>query len=86
VAEHGYGIEAIRRSRLRMAPVNPLRCLLHTRITSFGSDSASICTEFSAPDSPLLGRQTQTWIRFPQGWKIVAAHVSLVDPEKIERY
>jgi len=86
ITEHGLGIDAIRRSRARIAPVHPARKLQGTLITTFGNDSASVCTEFTAPDTPLLGRQTQTWIRFGMDWKIVAAHVSLVDPAALRLY
>ncbi len=85
-AELAQGAEAVRRSRRAMTPVHPQRKLQNTLITTFGDDSASVCTEFAAPDSAQLGRQTQTWVRFAQGWKIVAAHVSLVDTQKLQRY
>ncbi|MDB5986486.1 MAG: hypothetical protein JWR16_1539 [Nevskia sp.] len=86
VAEQARGADAVRRSRAAMTPVHPERELRDTQITTFGTDSASVCTEFVAPDSSLLGRQTQTWVRFAGNWKIVAAHVSLVDPQTIRRY
>lgn len=85
-AEHAQGTTAVRRSRAAMTPVHPERELRNTLITTFGTDSASVCTEFTAPGSALLGRQTQTWVRFGDGWKIVAAHVSLVEPQTIRRY
>jgi hypothetical protein len=66
--------------------VNPGRRLRGTVISCFGRDVASVCTEFTAPDTALLGRQTQSWIRFDEGWKIVAAHVSMVDPATLNVY
>jgi hypothetical protein len=76
VAEQSYGHAAIEHYRRLATPVNPQRRLRHTVITSFGADAASICTEFFIPGSAGLGRQTQTWVHFSSGWKIVAAHVS----------
>ncbi|HET7867083.1 MAG TPA: oxalurate catabolism protein HpxZ [Burkholderiaceae bacterium] len=55
------------------------RSLHNLRITSFGADCAVAHVEFRRSDSTLLGMQTQTWVRLPQGWKIVSAHVSMVD-------
>lgn len=81
VAELGYGIEAIRRYRATAAPVHPGRRLRNIVIRSFGDDVGSACCEFLAPDTPMIGRQTQTWIRIAGAWRIVAAHVSLLDPE-----
>lgn len=78
VAEHCYGIEAIRLYRRNATPVDPKRRLRHTIITTFGSDFASVCTEFLVPGEGAVGRQTQTWVRFADGWKIVAAHVSTI--------
>jgi hypothetical protein len=80
-ADHQHGIAALKAWRAGAAAVHPQRGLRNTVIASFGRDTASVCTEFTAPDTPLLGRQSQTWVRFGAlGWRIVAAHVSLVDP------
>nr|WP_293387192.1 AtzH-like domain-containing protein [Nevskia sp.] len=49
-------------------------------IRSFGEDAGSACCEFLAPDTALIGRQTQTWVRIAGAWRIVAAHVSLLNP------
>jgi len=86
IAEHAVGIDAIRRYRRVTPPVHPGRRLLNTVITTFGRDAASVCTEFTAPDTTLVGRQTQTWIRIDGAWRIVAAHVSTVDPQSLTRY
>jgi hypothetical protein len=51
-----------------------------TVITSYGRDTAVASTLFYRESAPgKVGRQMQTWVRFPQGWKIVAAHVSMID-------
>jgi hypothetical protein len=54
------------------------RTLHDVRITAFGPDLAVAMTEFKRSDTTLHGFQTQTWVRMPQGWKIVSAHVSMV--------
>jgi hypothetical protein len=54
------------------------RTLHNIRITTFGRHAAFAFTEFTRSDTPLKGRQSQTWVRFEEGWKIVAAHVSMV--------
>jgi hypothetical protein len=86
IAEHCFGIEAIARYRKTAPPVHQQRKLMNTVITSFGLNAASACTEFIAPDSKLIGRQTQTWIRIDGKWFIVAAHVSLIDPDTLKRF
>jgi len=85
VAEHGYGMEAIRIYRQRAEPVHPQRRLQHTVITTIGSQAASVCTEFVAPNADMIGRQTQTWALTSSGWKIVAAHVSQVSNAELQR-
>ena len=86
IAEHAWGIDAIRACRRQLRPVHPGRRLRGTVITTFGRDTASICTEFVAPDTSRIGRQTQMWVRFEAGWRIVAAHVSSVDPAQLTVY
>ena len=54
------------------------RTLHNVRITTFGHHTAFAFTEFVRSDTTLRGRQSQTWVRFEEGWKIVAAHVSMV--------
>jgi hypothetical protein len=54
-----------------------------TVITSYGRDMAVASTLFYRDSAPgKVGRQMQTWVRLPQGWKIVAAHVSVIDEPK----
>jgi Protein of unknown function (DUF3225) len=72
---YGYAeIKAYRSSVTAAAKPNPER----TVITTFGRDFATASTLNPRP-SGKLGRTTQTWVRFPEGWKIVAAHVSTID-------
>ncbi|ASL91325.1 DUF4440 domain-containing protein [Serratia marcescens] len=74
-----YGIDEIRDFRQRR-PANGLERLLeNTQITTFGEDMAVASTEFHRPGSNRRGRQMQTWVKLPCGWRIVAAHVSLLD-------
>ena len=57
--------------------------LERTQITTYGRDFAIAATLFRRASAPgKIGRQMQTWVRFPQGWRIVAAHVSLIDEPK----
>ncbi|MDT0497303.1 oxalurate catabolism protein HpxZ [Algiphilus sp. W345] len=79
ITEHSHGHAALSAYRLGATPVDRRRRLLRTVITTFGCDAGAASTEFSTPTPAVIGRQTQTWIRFAQGWRIVAAHVSLID-------
>jgi len=79
VAENLVGIEAIRAFRAARSPQGLMRALAHTVITTYGRDFATAMTEFRREGGHKLGRQAQTWARFPQGWRVVAAHVSLID-------
>jgi len=54
------------------------RRLENLRITAFGDDMAVAQVEFVRSDTPLRGLQSQTWVRLPEGWRIVAAHVSMI--------
>ena len=56
------------------------RTLHNTVITTYGRDFAIASTEFRLEAGSRTGRQMQSWVRFPEGWRIVAAHVSLIDP------
>ena len=51
----------------------------NTVITTFGRDTATAMTEFFRDGSTRIGRQSQTWVRLPEGWRVVAAHASLLD-------
>lgn len=52
------------------------RTLENTVITTFGPDFAVANTESKRPGSDRVYRQSQTWVRMPEGWRIVSAHVS----------
>ena len=72
-----YGIEAIRQFRANRRGGSPKRALITTTITTFGRDFGTANTEFARDGETRVGRQSQTWVRLPEGWRIVAAHVSL---------
>jgi ketosteroid isomerase-like protein len=73
-----YGIEEIRAFRLARIGGSPQRSLGHTVITSFGRDCATANTEFLRQGAARPGRQSQTWVRLEVGWRVVAAHISLL--------
>ncbi|HEV2953463.1 MAG TPA: oxalurate catabolism protein HpxZ [Candidatus Dormibacteraeota bacterium] len=75
-----YGLAEIREWRLTATPIPPGRAIGPTVITTFGRDFACINTEFRNPGSQIVGRQTQTWVRLTEGWRIVSAHVSILRP------
>ena len=80
VGENLHGIEAIRAFRLARPAAGLARTLQHTVITTYGRDFATAMTEFHRDGSSRSGRQSQTWVRFASGWRVVAAHVSLLAP------
>ncbi|WP_107760251.1 oxalurate catabolism protein HpxZ [Dickeya sp. Secpp 1600] len=77
-SENLYGIEQIREFRAARPSAGLDRRLQNTVITSYGRDMAVASTEFRREGSEKIGRQMQTWLRTAQGWRIVAAHVSLM--------
>ena len=76
--ENLVGIEAIRAFRSARSSVGLARTLDRTVITTFGSDVATAMTEFRREGNERIGRQSQTWVRLAEGWRVVAAHVSLI--------
>ena len=72
-----YGIDEIRSFRKARAGGSPQRKVIRRSVTTFGSDFATTNIEFIREDSPAIGRQSQAWKKFPQGWRVVSAHVSL---------
>ncbi|MBD1925929.1 oxalurate catabolism protein HpxZ [Trichocoleus sp. FACHB-90] len=78
VTENLYGYDAIATFRSQRSPVNLERSLIHTTITTYGRDFATANTQFQRLGSNRTGRQSQTWMRTPDGWRIVSAHVSLL--------
>lgn len=76
--ENLYGIEEIRAFRASRPSKGLDRDLRHTVITTFGEDYAVCSTEFTREGSDKIGRQQQTWVKMPCGWRIVAAQVSVM--------
>ena len=79
IAEKQWGAQALQAFRAATPPPNFTRRLEGLRINSFGDDSAVAQVEFVRSDTPLRGFQTQVWQRMGGAWKIVAAHVSMID-------
>jgi hypothetical protein len=78
--ENLYGYEEIMAFRAARSSVGLMRRIAKTVITAYGRDCAVASTLFYRDTAPgKVGRQMQTWVRFPEGWKIVAAHVSVID-------
>lgn len=77
-SENLYGIEQIRAFRAARPSAGLDRQLHNTVITTYGRDMAVASTEFRREGSEKIGRQMQTWLRTEQGWRIVAAHVSVM--------
>jgi hypothetical protein len=78
VGENLYGYEAIKAFRAARPAQGLERALLKTVITTYGRDFATASVEFQRAGGNKTGRQSQTWMRTPQGWRVVAAHVSLL--------
>ena len=76
--ENLYGYDAIRDFRANRPAQGLARDVLRTVITTYGRDFASTHIEFRRLGSDRTGRQSQTWMRTPQGWRVVCAHVSLL--------
>jgi hypothetical protein len=82
-AENLYGYREIEAFRASARPLDPPRTLSKTVITTYGRDFAVASTLTHRADvAGKIGRQMQTWVRFPDGWHIVAAHVSTIDEPK----
>lgn len=76
--ENLYGIEEIRAFRQARPAAGLARTLRNTVITTFGDDFAVCSTEFTRVGSDRIGRQQQSWVKMADGWRIVAAQVSLM--------
>ena len=75
-----YGYDEIKAFRGARSPAGLARTLSRTVITTYGRDVAVASTLFRRESAPgKIGRQMQTWVRFPEGWRVVAAHVSMID-------
>jgi hypothetical protein len=78
--ENLYGFGEIKAFRAGRSAVGLERRLERTEIATYGRDLAVAATLFRRDSAPgKVGRQMQTWVRFPEGWRIVAAHVSVID-------
>ena len=76
--ENLYGYDAIRAFRAGRPAQGLARTILKTVITTYGHDFATANVEFQRDGSAKTGRQSQTWMRTSEGWRVVAAHVSLL--------
>lgn len=81
VNEQLYGYDDVMNFRTARDPSDLQRELTKVNITTYGHDFATVSCEYRRSKSGRLGRQMQTWLRTPQGWRVVAAHVSLL-PEQ----
>ena len=78
--ENLYGYDEIKKFRAARSSVGLVRTLSRTVITTFGRDYAVASTLFRRATPPgKIGRQTQTWVRCPDGWRVVVGHVSVID-------
>src|SRR5262245_23518967 len=83
-AENLYGFEEIQAFRAARSPIGLDRTTSKTMITTYGRDYAVASTLFHRPSMVgKVGRQMQTWVRFPEGWRVVAAHVSVIDEPRV---
>jgi hypothetical protein len=79
-AENLYGYADIKAFRLARSPAGLARILSKTVISTYGRDHAVTSTLYQRATAPgKVGRQMQIWVRFPEGWRVVAAHVSVID-------
>lgn len=83
IGENLYGFSEIAAFRAARPSVGLMRRIARTVITTYGRDFATASTLFYRDTMPgKVGRQMQTWARMPQGWRVVAAHVSVIDEPK----
>jgi hypothetical protein len=81
--ENLYGFKEIAAFRAARPSAGLARTLSRTVITTYGRDFAVASTLYDRPSfAGKIGRQQQTWARFPQGWRVVAAHVSMIDDDQ----
>jgi len=79
IAENLHGHEEIGSFRMARSPAGLARTISRTVVTTFGRDFATASTLFHRATMPgKVGRQMQTWVRMPEGWRVVAAHVSVI--------
>jgi Protein of unknown function (DUF3225) len=81
--ENLYGYAEIEAFRAARSPAGLARTLSKTVISTYSRDFAVASTLYDRPSfAGKIGRQMQTWVRFPEGWRVVAAHVSMIDAPK----
>ena len=86
IGENLYGHGAITAFRAARSPAGLMRRTEKTVITTYGRDTAVASTLFYRDTAPgKVGRQMQTWVRFAEGWRIVAAHVSIIDEARDQK-
>ena len=78
--ENLYGVDEIEAFRKSRPAINLARSMVRLEIVTFGTDFGSITLEFErdTPNGVVRGRQSQFWVRLPEGWRIVSAHVSIL--------
>ena len=79
VGENLYGYVAIQAFRAGRSPQGLARAVLRTQVTTYGDSFGCTHIEFRREGAARIGRQTQTWMRTPDGWRVVSAHVSLME-------
>ena len=78
--EHGYGFDQIHAHRVRRPPgPGTKEARRRLDILTLGRDIATVNVEFKVRGRDQIGRQSQAWVRFPEGWKVINAHVSFVE-------
>ena len=86
IGENLYGYDAVTAFRAARSAAGLMRKTAKTLITTYGRDAAVSSTLFYRDTAPgRVGRQMQTWVRFAEGWKIVAAHVSIIDEPRDQK-
>ncbi|AAK24583.1 oxalurate catabolism protein HpxZ [Caulobacter vibrioides] len=85
VAENLWGFDEIAAFRVGRTGGSPPRTRLRTEVTTFGADVAVANVLFRRDDTGRIGRQSQTWIRTADGWKVASAHVSLMQESADQR-
>ena len=84
IGENLYGYGEIASFRAARSPAGLMRKTARTVISTYGRDTAVASTLFYRDSLPgKVGRQMQTWVRCGEGWRIVAAHVSVIDEPKV---
>jgi len=82
--EHGYGFDEIHAQRVRRPPgPGTKEARRRLEILTLGRDIATVNLEFKVRGKDQIGRQTQTWVRFPAGWKVINAHVSVIEADAL---